>query len=74
MSALGSGAKAIILTGVLLIILGGILLLAGKVPFLGKLPGDIHIQRKDFSIYFPVATCILLSAVLTVVLNFILRR
>ncbi len=65
--------KWLILFGVLLAIIGGIVLLIGKVPFVGRLPGDIVIQRDNFSCFFPLATSILLSIVLTVVLNIILR-
>ena len=40
-------------------------MLAGKIPWIGKLPGDITIQRKNFTLYFPLATSILISIVLT---------
>lgn len=55
-----------------LIVIGGLILLIGvawlispSIPWLGKLPGDIAIERDNFSFYFPVTTCILLSLVLT---------
>ncbi len=57
--------KWLILFGVLLAIIGGVVLLIGKVPFVGRLPGDIAIQRDNFSCFFPLATSILLSIVLT---------
>jgi len=44
-----------------------------KLPFLGKLPGDIVVQREGFSFYFPVVTCIVLSILLTIVLNVVIR-
>ncbi len=50
------------------------MLVAGRVPFLGRLPGDIAVQRGNWSFYFPLATSILLSLVLTVVLNLFARR
>ena len=66
--------------GVMLIAMGGViaalgaaLLLSDKFPFLGRLPGDIHVEGKSSSFHFPVVTCLILSAVLTVVLNVILR-
>ncbi len=65
--------KWLILFGVLLAITGGVVLLIGKVPFVGRLPGDIVIQHDNFSCFFPLATSILLSIVLTVLLNIILR-
>ncbi|VAX32121.1 hypothetical protein MNBD_NITROSPIRAE02-214, partial [hydrothermal vent metagenome] len=56
--------KFLIITGLIIIVLGAILMLAGKVPFLGRLPGDIIIERKNFTFYFPLATSIILSVVL----------
>ncbi len=65
--------KWLLLFGVLLAVVGGVILLIGKVPWLGRLPGDIVIQRDNFSCFFPLATSILLSLVLTVLLNLVLR-
>ena len=65
--------KWLILVGVLLAIIGGAIMLVGKVPGIGRLPGDIVIQRGNFSCFFPLATSLLLSLVLTVLLNIILR-
>jgi len=66
--------------GMLLLIVGGVtaavglaLLLAPKVPWLGQLPGDIHYRGKNTSFDFPVTTCIVVSIVLTMVLNLVLR-
>ena len=61
------------LFGIAIVVLGGVLILLGRVPFLGRLPGDIRIQRGNFSCFIPIATSILLSIVLTVVLNLVLR-
>jgi hypothetical protein len=66
-------AKMLVLFGVLLVIIGGVVFLVGKVPFVGRLPGDINIQQGNFSCFFPLATSILLSIALTVVLNLIIR-
>jgi len=63
--------KFLIITGLVIIVLGAILMLAGKVPFLGRLPGDIIIERKNFTFYFPLATSIILSVVLTLILWFL---
>jgi hypothetical protein len=60
--------KFLMLAGLLLLLLGGLLFLVGKVPFLGRLPGDIVIQREHFSLYIPLATCLLLSVLLTLVM------
>ena len=53
---------------------GALLTLAGKVGWLGRLPGDIRIRRDGFSFYFPLATSLLLSILLTLLLNLFLRR
>jgi hypothetical protein len=59
--------KFLIVFGILIIVIGGLLLLSGKIPWIGRLPGDIIIQRKNFTFYFPLATSILLSAILTLI-------
>lgn len=61
-------AKTFIILGVVFILAGGILSFAGKIPWLGRLPGDIVIKKENFSFYFPLATCLLLSALLSLVL------
>ena len=66
--------KALLCVGLFILLLGLFLLLGGKIPFLGKLPGDIHIQRPGFRFHFPVVTCLLLSIVLTLVLNLLFRK
>jgi len=67
-------AKILIIIGAIIILAGIVLLLAGKIPFLGKLPGDISIRGKNSSFYFPVVTCLVVSAILTLILNFIFRK
>lgn len=57
-----------------MVALGGLLIIGGKLFGLGRLPGDIFIQRGNFSFYFPVVTGIVLSLLLTVLLNLFLRR
>ncbi len=57
--------KFLILLGLLISAIGGLLLLSGKIPWIGRLPGDILIQKKNFTFYFPLATSILLSLILT---------
>jgi hypothetical protein len=66
-SSLPFFGKTLIVAGVLLVLLGALSLLAGRFPQLGigRLPGDIFIQRGNFTFYFPLATCILISLVLT---------
>lgn len=66
--------KFLVTIGVLLVIIGGILLLSGRLPWLGHLPGDICIERKNFRFYFPFVTCLLLSVILTILLWLFRRR
>ena len=67
-------AKLLIAMRILLILAGVVLLLAPRAPWLGRLPGDIHIRGKGYSTYIPLATSILLSIILTILLDFLLRR
>ena len=67
-------AKVLILAGVVLALLGGLLLFVGKVPFLGKLPGDIMIRRETWSLYVPLTTSLVISILLTVLVAFFSRR
>ena len=62
---MGALGKMLILLGVLIIVIGVLLLVGEKVPWLGKLPGDIIIKREKFSFYFPITTCIMISIILT---------
>ena len=70
MSELG---KILLGFGVLMVILGGVLLLAGtlsgRLSWLGRLPGDFHIQRGNWSVYVPLATSLLISLILTLVFS-----
>ncbi|MBC7185710.1 MAG: DUF2905 domain-containing protein [Calditrichaeota bacterium] len=67
-------ARMLILFGLFLAGVGVLLLLVRQVPFLGKLPGDILVQRKNFTFYFPIATCVVLSLVLSLILYLFSRR
>ena len=64
--------KALLLIGGAIVLLGALLLVLGRVPFLGRLPGDIAVRRGNTSFYFPIVTCLALSVILTVVVNLIL--
>jgi len=65
--------KFLVLGGLVLVGIGGLMLLIGRLPG-GMLPGDIVIQRKNFTFFFPVVTSIVVSIVLTVILNLFFRR
>jgi len=60
--------KMLIFLGIILIVIGAVLFLANKVPWIGRLPGDIYIKRGNFSFYFPIATCILISIIISAIL------
>jgi hypothetical protein len=66
--------KVLILIGLALAVLGGLLWLGGRMNLpLGRLPGDIRIDRDNFKFYFPLTTCLLISVVMTLIL-WLLRR
>lgn len=67
-------AKIIIIAGILLVLVGGLILLASKIPGVGKLPGDICINKKNFTFYFPLTTSILISIFLSLILYLFFRR
>ncbi len=62
--------KFMIIAGAIFIVIGVIFLFGDKIPLLGKLPGDLIIRKKNVTIYIPIVTSILLSILLTVILNF----
>ncbi|MFA5099445.1 MAG: DUF2905 domain-containing protein [Candidatus Omnitrophota bacterium] len=57
--------KVLMLIGVVLVFLGAFVTFVHKVPYLGKLPGDLLIQKKNFTLYFPFATSIVVSIILS---------
>ena len=65
--------KMILFLGIFMVLTGGLRLLGGRLFGLGRLPGDIFLQKGNFSFYFPVVTCIVLSILLTIILNLIRR-
>ena len=60
--------RPLIIMGLILLTVGIIVTLAPRIPWIGKLPGDIYLKRENFSFYFPLGTCILLSALLSLIL------
>ena len=74
MSDMHDIARMLVVFGLLIAFVGLALMLIGRVPWLGRLPGDIHIQRGGWTFYFPLATSLLLSLVLTLILWILGRR
>ncbi len=68
----GHIAKILIFAGIGIALLGAVLLLLAKIPFFGKLPGDIIIKRENYTFYFPLATSIIASIVLSIILTIFL--
>ncbi len=73
MNPLPEFGKMLLILGVVFVVIGLFLMLGPKIPLLGKLPGDFIIRRGNFTLYFPLATSILLSIVLTLIF-FIFRK
>lgn len=65
--------KLIIFAGLILIIIGVLFYFSDRIPFIGKLPGDILVKRKNFTFYFPLATSIILSIIISLILYLINR-
>jgi uncharacterized membrane protein YidH (DUF202 family) len=70
---MGGIGRILVYLGLFLVIVGVIFSLIGKIPWLGHLPGDITIERERFTFYFPLATCLIISVVLSLVLYFFRR-
>jgi Protein of unknown function (DUF2905) len=68
-SGLPALGRALIVAGVVLAVLGLVVSLAGRVPWLGRLPGDLLIRRGRFTLYVPLATSLLLSLLLTLLFS-----
>ncbi len=60
--------KSLVVFGIILALVGLALMFSDKIPFLGKLPGDIHIKKDNFEFWFPITTSIVLSVLLSVIL------
>jgi hypothetical protein len=66
--------KVLIVLGAVIVLAGVVLLVAPRVPWLGRLPGDIHVERGRWSVHVPLATSLLLSVLLTLILSLFGRR
>lgn len=66
--------RMFILFGLVLVIIGGILMLGGRFSWFGRLPGDICVQKKNFTFFFPITTSILISIILSLIVILLRRR
>ena len=66
--------RFLIVLGAAAVLIGVLLVLAPRIPWLGRLPGDVLIRRGTFTFYFPLVTCLVVSVILTLILNFFWRR
>ena len=69
MSGFGDLGKVLIIFGIVIAGIGVLLLVGDKIPWIGRLPGDILIKREKFTFYFPIVTCIIISIILTLVFS-----
>jgi len=74
MADFSSFGKILIIIGLVIVGIGGLILLGGKIPWIGRLPGDFYYKGKNFTFYFPLATSIIISIILTIILMFIGRK
>jgi hypothetical protein len=63
----------LVIVGLVIVLIGGLLLLSGKIPFFGRLPGDIMIKREHVTVYFPIVSMLIISAIISVIL-FLVRK
>jgi hypothetical protein len=66
-------AKTLVLLGIAIVVVGLVLWGLSSIPYVGRLPGDIYIRRGNFTFYFPVVTCILISIILSILFS-LMRR
>ncbi|MBI2469988.1 MAG: DUF2905 domain-containing protein [Planctomycetes bacterium] len=74
MGELSAFGKILILVGIIMIVVGGLFMFGSKIPFIGRLPGDIAIQKKNFSFYFPITTSIIISIILSFIMWLLSKR
>jgi hypothetical protein len=73
MNPLSAIGKVLIFMGLITAAIGMLLLVAPRIPWLGKIPGDILIKRENFQLYVPITTCIIISLILTLLFYFFRR-
>lgn len=66
--------RLLIIVGAVILVVGIVFVFADRIPFLGRLPGDIVIRRRNTTVYFPVVTMIVVSVLLSIILNLFNRK
>lgn len=74
MAEFNSIGKILAVFGIILFLTGIIFMLSGKVPWFGRLPGDIYIHKKNFTFFFPITTSLLISIVISAIFLLLRRR
>ncbi|MBI5416736.1 DUF2905 domain-containing protein [Candidatus Poribacteria bacterium] len=74
MSEFSGLGKSLIFFGLIIVIAGLALLVMDKIPFIGKLPGDIYIKKEKFGFFFPITTSIIISIILSILFNLLSRK
>ncbi|WP_312521787.1 DUF2905 domain-containing protein [Anaerospora sp.] len=74
MGGFESLGKLLMAAGILLLVIGAILSFGEKFLPFGRLPGDLFVEKENFTFYFPVVTSLIVSVILTIVLNVLFRR
>ena len=69
-----AAGKILIVIGGLIVVVGLMMVFGDKIPFFGKLPGDITIRRENMTIHFPIVTMVIISLLLTMILNLFGRK
>ncbi|HEX3048800.1 MAG TPA: DUF2905 domain-containing protein [Bacillota bacterium] len=74
MGEFSSLGKLLMIFGAIMLIAGALIWLGGKIPGIGRLPGDIFIKKGSFSFYFPIVTCIIISIILSLIFSLFGRK
>jgi len=65
--------RFLIILAIVIALFGLLLIFSNRIPYLGRLPGDIVVERKNFTLYIPIVSSIILSIVISLILNLIKR-
>ncbi len=74
MEGFSAFGKILIILGIIMIVVGGLFMFGNKIPFVGRLPGDIVVHKKNFHFYFPITTSIIISIILSLIMWLLSRR